>query len=44
MNDLIKRRRIWAVICGKEIMYYVNRMEYQSGLSEKIRPDAHFVW
>jgi len=44
MNWLIKRRRFWAVICGKEIAHYINRTEHPSGISPKIRPAAHFVW
>jgi len=32
------------VICGKEITYYINRIEHPSGLSPKIRPVARFVW
>ena len=41
-NELVKRRRLWAVICEKRNTCGINRTEYQSGLCQKIWPAAHF--
>jgi len=40
----MKKIKFWAVICGKEITYYINRTQYPLGLRQKIWPAAHFVW
>jgi hypothetical protein len=44
IHPLIKRRRFWAEIRGKYFPYCINRTEYPWGLSQKIRPAAHFIW